>query len=360
MPYKIAFFDAKPYDQQFFDAAVKAAEDGSSPGSAGSLEFEIKYFNTRLNADSVSLAQGFDGVCAFVNDSLSAEVIKHLKEMGVEIVALRSAGYNNVDLEAAYGNVHMVRVPAYSPYSVAEHAVAMMLSLNRKTHRAYYRTRDNNFSINGFLGFDMHDKTVGIIGTGRIGLTLVGILRGFGMKVIAYDARPKPGVEEQYGFTYVSLDELYSLSDIISLHCPLTPDTHHIVNAESIKKMKREAMVINTSRGALVDTGALLDALREQRIGSAGLDVYEEEDDYFFEDLSNETIEDDKLARLLTYPNVLVTSHQAFFTKEALTNIAATSLNNFRAYFKGDPLENEVCYRCNQPECRKEHGGRCF
>jgi len=360
MPYNIAFFDAKPYDQQFFNAAVKAAGGGSSPGSGGSPEFEIKYFNTRLNADSVSLAQGFDGVCAFVNDTLSAEVINHLKEMGVEIVALRSAGYNNIDLDAAYGKVHMVRVPAYSPYSVAEHAVAMMLSLNRKTHRAYYRTRDNNFSINGFLGFDMHDKTVGIIGTGRIGLTLVGILRGFGMKVIAYDARPKHGVEEQYGFTYVSLDELYSRSDIISLHCPLTPDTHHIVNAKSIKKMKREAMIINTSRGALVDTGALLDALREQRIGSAGLDVYEEEDDYFFEDLSNETIEDDKLARLLTYPNVLVTSHQAFFTKEALTNIAATTLGNLHSYFKGDALENEVCYRCNQPECRKEHRGRCF
>lgn len=347
MPHRIAFFDAKPYDRQFFDAANQG-------------EFEIKYFSTRLNADSVSLAQGFDAVCAFVNDNLSAEVINKLKEMEVGIVALRSAGYNHVDLEAAYQNVHMVRVPAYSPYSVAEHAAAMMLSLNRKTHRAYYRTRDNNFSINGFLGFDMNGKTAGIIGTGRIGLTLVGILRGFGMKVIAYDARPKPDAEEQYGFTYVSLDELYEHSDIISLHCPLTPETHHIINADSIKKMKREVMIINTSRGQLVDTGALLNALREQRIGSAGLDVYEEEDDYFFEDLSNETIEDDKLARLLTFPNVLVTSHQAFFTKEALTNIAQTTLANLRAYFNGEPLDNEICYRCNKPECRKEHGGRCF
>ena len=355
MLHKIAFFDAKPYDQQFFDAA----NQGNQADEADQT-FEIKYFNTRLNADSVSLAQGFDAVCAFVNDSLSAEVIRSLKEMGVGIVALRSAGYNNVDLEAAYQNVHMVRVPAYSPYSVAEHAAAMMLSLNRKTHRAYYRTRDNNFSINGFLGFDMNGKTAGIIGTGRIGLTLVGILRGFGMQVIAYDARPKSGVEEQYGFTYVSLDELYSEADIISLHCPLTPETHHIINAESIKKMKREVMIINTSRGQLVDTGALLNALREQRIGSAGLDVYEEEDDYFFEDLSNETIEDDKLARLLTFPNVLVTSHQAFFTKEALTNIARTTIDNLRAYFNEEPLENEICYRCNQPECRKEHGGRCF
>src|SRR6056297_77383 len=195
MPHKIAFFDAKPYDQQFFDAANQSITTSKS-----GPEFDIKYFNTRLNPDSVSLAQGFDAVCAFVNDNLSAEVIQKLQDMGVGIVALRSAGYNNVDLEAAYNKVHMVRVPAYSPNSVAEHAAALMLSLNRKTHRAYYRTRDNNFSINGFLGFDMHDKTVGIIGTGRIGLTLVGILRGFGMKVIAYDARPKHGVEEQYGF----------------------------------------------------------------------------------------------------------------------------------------------------------------
>lgn len=355
MPHKIAFFDAKPYDSRFFDAANQPGQ-----GSGGEPRFEIKYFNTRLNADSVSLAQGFDAVCAFVNDNLSSEVIDTLQKMGIEIVALRSAGYNHVDLEAAYQKVHMVRVPAYSPYAVAEHAAAMMLSLNRKTHRAYYRTRDNNFSINGFLGFDMNGKTAGIIGTGRIGLTLVGILRGFGMKVIAYDARPKPDAEQQYGFDYVSLDELYEHSDIISLHCPLTPETHHIVNAESIKKMKREVMIINTSRGQLVDTGALLNALREQRIGSAGLDVYEEEDDYFFEDLSNETIEDDKLARLLTFPNVLVTSHQAFFTKEALTNIAQTTLDNLHAFFNGDPLDNEVCYRCNNPECRKEHGGRCF
>ncbi len=364
MPHKIAFFDAKPYDRQFFDAANREIQNQGKTGPAASdtemPEFEIKYFNTRLNIDSVSLARGFDAVCAFVNDDLSSGVIKSLKEMGIKIVALRSAGYNNVDLETAYQNVHIVRVPAYSPYSVAEHAAAMMLSLNRKTHRAYYRTRDNNFSINGFLGFDMKGKTAGIIGTGRIGLTLVGILRGFGMKVIAYDARPKSEVEEQYGFTYVSLDELYDQADIISLHCPLTPETHHIVNAESIKKMKSNVMIINTSRGQLVDTGALIDALREHRIGSAGLDVYEEEGDYFFEDLSNETIEDDKLARLLTFPNVLVTSHQAFFTNEALTNIASTTLNNLRAYFQNKPLENEICYRCNKPECRKEHNGRCF
>ncbi len=345
---KIAFFDAKPYDNQFFDAANR--EYG----------FEIKYFPTRLNEDSVSLARGFDAICAFVNDDLSPPVIRQLEEMGIGIVGLRSAGFNHVDLQAAFRHVHMVRVPAYSPYAVAEHAAALMLSLNRKTHRAYYRTRDNNFSINGFIGFDMNGKTAGIIGTGRIGLALVNILRGFGMRVIAYDAMPRESAAGEYGFDYVSLEELYRQSDIISLHCPLTPETHHLVNSSSIAKMKPEVMIINTSRGQLVDTGALIDAIREQRIGSAGLDVYEEEGDYFFEDLSNETIEDDKLARLLTFPNVLVTSHQAFFTREALTNIASTTLSNLKAFFDGAPLDNEICYQCSDPECRKEHEGRCF
>ncbi len=345
---RIAFFDAKPYDQEFFDAANRGHG------------FEIKYFATRLNEDSVSLAEGFDAVCAFVNDDLSAPVIRRIEEMGIGVVGLRSAGFNHVDLQAAYRHVHMVRVPAYSPYSVAEHAAALMLSLNRKTHRAYYRTRDNNFSINGFIGFDMNGKTAGIVGTGRIGLSLVSILRGFGMQVIAYDARPKESAAAEYSFTYVGLDDLYQQSDIISLHCPLTPETYHLINADSIGKMKGDVMIINTSRGQLVDTGALLAALREQRIGSAGLDVYEEEGDYFFEDLSNETIEDDKLARLLTFPNVLVTSHQAFFTREALTNIAATTLQNLKAYFDGAPLDNEICYQCNEPDCRKEHEGRCF
>jgi D-lactate dehydrogenase len=243
---------------------------------------------------------------------------------------------------------------------VAEHAVALMLSLNRKTHRAYYRTRDNNFSINGFLGFDMKGKTAGVIGTGKIGRTLIGIMQGFGMDVIAYDAYPNARAAQELGFSYVELDELYARADIISLHCPLTPETQHIINEESIRKMKSDVMIINTSRGQLVETGALIDAIRERRIGSAGLDVYEEEGDYFFEDLSNETLDDDRLARLLTFPNVLVTSHQAFFTREALTNIADTTLDNVRSYFTGEPLDNEICYRCNEPECRKEHGGRCF
>ena len=347
-PKRIAFFDAKPYDRRSFDTQNE------------SYGFEIKYFPARLDVDSVSLAEGYDAVCAFVNDDLSAPVLEKIRDMGIEIVALRSAGYNHVDLEEAYGNVHAVRVPAYSPYSVAEHAVALMLSLNRKTHRAYYRTRDNNFSINGFLGFDMKGKTAGIIGTGKIGRTLIGILKGFGMEVIAYDAYPNEEAAREMGFSYAGLDELYSRSDIISLHCPLTPETYHIINADSIKKMKQNAMLINTSRGQLVDTAALIDAIRERRIGSAGLDVYEEEADYFFEDLSNETLEDDRLARLLTFPNVLVTSHQAFFTREALTNIADTTLDNLRAYFAGEALENEICYRCNEPECRKKHGGRCF
>lgn len=345
---RIAFFDAKPYDRDFFDAANR------------DFTFEIKYFDARLNIDNVTLAKGYDAICAFVNDDLSAPVIRKIEELGIEAVGLRSAGYNNVDLKAAFGHVHIIRVPAYSPYAVAEHAVALMLSLNRKTHRAYYRTRDNNFSINGFIGFDMHGKTVGIIGTGRIGLSLVRILKGFGMEVLAFDAKPRPGTDQEYGFSFVTLEELYRRSDIISLHCPLTPDTYHLIDAASIKQMKPEAMLINTSRGQLVHTGDLLKALREHRIGSAGLDVYEEEGDYFFEDLSNETIEDDNLARLLTFPNVLVTSHQAFFTREALTNIASTTLQNLNAFFDGAPLDNEVCYQCNEPECRKEHEGRCF
>ncbi|MCF7928736.1 MAG: 2-hydroxyacid dehydrogenase, partial [Spirochaetales bacterium] len=251
---RIAFFDTKPYDRQYFDAANQ--KHG----------FEIKYFSTRLNEDSVSLAEGYDALCAFVNDDLSAPVIHRLEEMGIRVVGLRSAGFNHVDLSAAFGHVHMVRVPAYSPYAVAEHAAALILSLNRKTHRAYYRTRDNNFSINGFVGFDMHGKTAGIIGTGRIGLTLIKILRGFGMEVLAYDARPKSGADTEYSFRYVDLDDLYRRSDIISLHCPLTPETHHLIGSEALRKMKRDVMIINTSRGPLVDTGALLDALKEGRI----------------------------------------------------------------------------------------------
>jgi D-lactate dehydrogenase len=345
---KTAFFDSKPYDRRSFE---RVNED---------FGFDITYFETRLNTDSAALARGFDSVIAFVNDDLSSEVLDLLVSYGIRIVALRSAGYNNVDLESAWERIHIVRVPAYSPHAVAEHAVALMLSLNRNIHRAFYRTRDNNFSINGFLGFDMKGKTAGIIGTGKIGLSLSGILKGFDMEVLAYDPYPREEAAREQGFEYVGLDELYRRSDIISLHCPLTPETKHLIDAQAIRRMKRSVMIINTSRGQIIDTSDLIDALRERRVGSAGLDVYEEEEKYFFEDLSNQTLEDDKLARLLTFSNVLVTSHQGFFTEEALANIAETTLSNLTEYFRGNPLPNEICYQCNEEECRREKEGRCF
>jgi len=272
---------------------------------------------------------------------------------------LRSAGYNNVDLRAAYGRIHVVRVPAYSPRAVAEHAVALILSLNRKTHRAYYRTRDGNFSINGFLGFDMYGKTAGVVGTGKIGKAAAEILKGFGMKVLVYDPYPDLSFAELSGVSYVELDELYRRADVVTLHCPLTPETQHMINADSIERMKPGVMIINTGRGKLIDTRALIDGLKSGKVGAAGLDVYEEEGDYFFEDLSAEVITDDVLARLLTFPNVLVTSHQGFFTREALHNIAETTLENIREYAQGGWLRNEICYRCDK-ECKKKERRRCF
>ncbi len=248
---------------------------------------------------------------------------------------MRSAGYNNVDLKAAYQSIHVVRVPAYSPYAVAEHAVALMLSLNRKIHRAYYRIRDGNFSINGLLGFDMHQKTLGVIGLGKIGKCLINIAFGFGMKVVVYDKFEDENYAKEKAFQYVSLEELYKESDIISLHCPLNSETNHLINQESIREMKKGVMIINTGRGKLIKTEALIEGLKNGMVGSAGLDVYEEESEYFFEDFSDSMIEDDVLARLLTFPNVLITSHQGFFTKEALGNIAKTTLENIKEYFEG-------------------------
>lgn len=347
MDRKIAFFDAKPYDQKSF------AEINRDYG------FEISYFDAKLNEQTCNLAAGHTGVCAFVNDDINARVVESLFQNGVEIIGLRCAGYNNVDFKAAFEKIHVVRVPAYSPYAVAEHAVAMMLTLNRKTHKAYLRTREGNFSINGLLGFDMFGKTAGIIGTGKIARCLIAILKGFGMKILAYDPHPDQSWAESFGLRYVALAELYSASDIVSLHCPLTPDTTHLINRTAIEMMKPGVMIINTGRGKLIDTVALIDGLKSGRIGSAGLDVYEEESDYFFEDKSTELIADDVLARLLTFPNVLVTSHQAFFTGEALRNIAETTLTNFREYFAGGYLANEICYRCNR-NCIKKEGKRCF
>ncbi len=347
---KIFFYDAKPYDQQFFDEAKKK------------FGFEIQYCKAHLNRETVPLAKGFDVVCAFVNDVIDKKVIETLKQNGVQLIALRSAGYNNVDLKAAYNNIHVVRVPQYSPYAVAEHAVALMLTLNRKTHKAYYRTRDSNFAINGLLGFDMHDKTAGVIGTGKIGKCLISILKGFGMSVLAYDKYEDKASAKKMGFKYVGLSELYAQSNIVSLHCPLTKETYHMINDESIKQMKPGVMIINTGRGKLIETKALIKGLKNKKIGSSGLDVYEEENEYFFEDFSDTMIDDDMLARLLTFPNVLVTSHQGFFTKEALTNIANTTLQNIEDYFKGKHLANEICYRCgvDASKCKKKQKQRCF
>jgi len=344
---KILFFDTKPYDRLSFDQENK------------NYDYSIKYFNGHLNHDTAMFAQGYDVVCAFVNDVIDRDTINILISKKVQLVALRCAGYNNIDLQAAYGRLHVVRVPGYSPYAVAEHAIALMLGLNRKTHRAYFRTRDGNFSINGLLGFDMYQKTLGVLGTGKIGKCLINIALGFGMRVVAYDKLEDEKYAKEKGFKYISLEGLYRESDIISLHCPLSSKTYHLINENTIKQMKKGVMIINTGRGKLIKTTALIEGLKNGTIGSAGLDVYEEESEYFFEDFSNSMIEDDVLARLLTFHNVLVTSHQGFFTKEALTNIANTTLDNIKEYFEGGFLKNEICYKCNK-ECRKKQKKRCF
>lgn len=345
---RIAFFDTKPYDREFFEQHNQA------------YGFKIKFLNNRLNEDTVDLVRDYNVVCAFVNDQLSKRVLDALHSVGVKLVALRCAGYNNVDLDAAYKRVHVVRVPAYSPHAVAEHALALMMALNRKTHRAYYRTRDNNFAIHGFLGFDMHGKTAGVVGTGKIGRLVCEILKGLGMRVLAYDLYPQEEWGEKIGVEYVELKKLFQASDVVTLHCPLTAANLHMINEKTIAEMKDGVMIVNTGRGGLIDSAALLDGLKSHKIGSAGLDVYEEEDQYFFEDFSSEGLADDVLARLLTFPNVLITAHQAFFTKEAMDNIATTTLDNIRAFSKNEPLENEICYRCSEEGCRKQREGRCF
>lgn len=331
---RIAFFDTKPYDRDFFSRANR------------DYGYTLSFLRDRLTHETVSLTREADAVCAFINDTLDARNIDRLHENGIKLIALRSAGYNNVDLKAVVGKIPVVRVPAYSPRAVAEHAVTLMLSLNRKTHRAYYRVRDNNFSIDGLIGFDMHGKTAGVIGTGKIGLAAIDILRGFRMRVLAFDVKENQEAAAEKGFEYVPLDSLYAESDIVTLHCPLTPDNIHMINGESIAKMKDGVMIINTGRGKLIDTPALIEGIKQGKIGSAGLDVYEEETQYFFEDFSSSTITDDVLARLTTFPNVLVTSHQGFFTREALSNIATTTLENIRLFFDEGKLPNEVCYHC--------------
>lgn len=345
---KIAFFDAKPYDREFFQ------------NNNRNFAFELKFFPNHLTPDSVELARGCQAVCIFVNDHCTNEVIDKLLALDVQLVALRCAGYNNIELQSAYQRLHVVRVPGYSPSSVAEHAAALLLTLNRKTHRAYFRTRDNNFSIGGLLGFDLNGKTAGIIGTGRIGQAMIRILNGFGMRVLAYDPFPNDKLAESLQFTYAAIEQVFQESDVISLHCPLTPQTRHLINEQTLALMKDGVVIINTGRGQLIDTQALIDGLKSRKIGAAGLDVYEEESDYFFEDFSDSFIPDDVLARLLSFNNVLVTSHQAFFTAEAMNSIAQITLQNIQDFFAGKPLVNEICYRCDNPQCAHKLTGRCF
>lgn len=342
---KIAIFDTKPYDIPGFEKYAK--ESGLT----------LKFFETKLSADTVNLAAGFDGICIFVNDKADREVIDKLYEYGVKLIALRCAGYNNVDIQYAYGKVHVVHVPAYSPYAVAEHAMAMLLTSIRRIHKAYIRTRDFNFSLNGLDGFDLHGKTVGVVGTGKIGQSFINICRGFGMNVLCYDKYPN----ESLGLKYTSLDELFNQSDIISLHCPLNTETYHMICRENIERMKKGVVIINTSRGALIDTEALIDGIKARKIGAACLDVYEEESDFFFRDFSGHIVEDDTLARLISMPNVIVTSHQAYLTKEALSNIAETTLENITTFFEKGTCPNELCYHCGKIDNCKSRGiEKCF
>ncbi|MCR5356956.1 MAG: 2-hydroxyacid dehydrogenase [Lachnospiraceae bacterium] len=323
---KIAFFDSKDYDIESFEEANKDER------------FKIKYYDTKLTQDTAKLAKGYDVVCVFVNDTVDEKVINSLHKKGVKLVALRCAGFNNVDVKASSGKLGVVRVPAYSPYAVAEHAMSLLLTSIRRIHKAYIRTKDFNFSLNGLMGFDLHGKTVGVVGTGKIGRVFIDICKGFGMNVIAYDKFPAKDVD----FEYVDLKEIWKRSDIISFHCPLTEETYHLVDEKSIKSMKKGVVVINTSRGALIDADALLEGIRKRHIGAACLDVYEEEAEVFFEDKSGHILEDDTLARLISMPNVIVTSHQAFLTREALTNIADTTLNNISEYLDTGKCANEV------------------
>lgn len=327
---KVLFYDIKDYDKEFFKRYGK------------DYNIEMKFLREKLTEETVDLTKGFDVVCAFTNDDINKNVIDGMAENGIKLLAMRCAGFNNVDLKAIKNRFKVVRVPAYSPYAIAEYTIGMILSLNRKIHKAYVRTREGNFSINGLMGFDLYGKTVGIIGAGKIAQILIKILKGFGTKVIAYDPYPNEKVAKELGFEFVDLDTLYANSDIISLNCPLTKETKYIINRDSMNKMKDGVMIVNTGRGMLIDTVDLIEALKDKKIGAAALDVYEEEEDYFFEDMSNKVIEDDILGRLLSFHNVLVTSHQAYFTEEAVEAITNVTLNNIKDFIEGKELVNEV------------------
>ncbi len=327
---RVAVFSSKPYDVQ------------SLSGANTHFGHALQFFEAALTLETCALAEDATAVCVFVNDKVDAKLIRCMAGRGVKVIALRCAGFNNVDVAAAKAHgIAVVRVPAYSPYAVAEHAVALMLTLNRKTHRAYNRVREGNFALHGLMGFDLHGKTVGIVGTGRIGAVLAKIMHGFGCRVIAEDSWQNPDCLA-LGVEYVDLDTLLAQSDIISLHCPLTAETRHMINAQSIGKMKHGVMLINTGRGALVDTRAVIAALKTKHIGALGLDVYEQEESLFFEDHSDDIIQDDVLQRLLTFPNVLITSHQGYFTHEAVTAIAETTLHNLAMLERGEICPNAL------------------
>ena len=327
---KAIFYDVKEYDKEFFR---KYGKD---------YNIEMKFLKEKLNEETVDLSKGYEVVCAFTNDTINKNVIDMMAENRVKLLAMRCAGFNNVSLKDINDRFKVVRVPAYSPYAIAEYTVGMILALNRKIHKAYVRTREGNFSINGFMGFDLYKKTVGIIGAGKIAQILIKILKGFGTRVIAYDPYPNEKVAKELGFEFVDLDTLYKESDIISLNCPLTKETKYIINRESMNKMKDGVMIVNTGRGMLIDSIDLIEALKDKKIGSAALDVYEEEEEYFFEDMSNKVIEDDILGRLLSFHNVLITSHQAYFTEEAVEAITKTTLDNIKDFAEGKELINEV------------------
>lgn len=326
---KIAFFDTKKYDREFFDKHNK------------NYGYEITYFESKLNSETASLTKGFDVVCIFVNDNANAETMKILQENGVKVLALRCAGYNNVDLTNK-GNIKVVNVPEYSPYAVAEHTVGLLLNINRKLYKSYQRTRKYNFSLDGLLGFDIHGKTVGVIGTGKIGKAFISIMKGFGTNVIAYDVYENQELANEMNFKYVDLDTLYKESDIISLHCPLLPETTKMINKESISKMKKGVYILNCSRGKLINTDDLVEELSTGKIGGVGLDVYEDEENFFLRDLTNEYVRDKNLSILLSMPNVIITSHQAFFTSEAINKIANDTLENIKKEFESGKCENEL------------------
>jgi D-lactate dehydrogenase len=329
---KVAVFSTKTYDKEYLDRANDINKH------------ELVYFESSLKQKSVRLAENFDAVCVFVNDSLTKEVIESLAALKVRVIVLRCAGFNNVDIKSACNNnIKVLRVPAYSPNAVAEHSVAIILTLNRKTHKAYNRVREGNFSIERLIGFELSGKTVGVIGTGRIGSVFATIMKGFGCKIVAFDNYPDKVLIEA-GVIYLPLDELLGISDIVSLHCPLTPETNQLINKKTLNLMKRGVMLINTSRGKLIDTDAVIDALKEGRLGYLGIDVYEQEEKLFFRDLSELIIPDDKISRLMSFPNVLVTSHQAYFTDTALTQIANTTIQNFSDFENGSiNAQNQVC-----------------